>query len=66
MKKNLLLVFLTAVTLSTGFNAVQAKYKSRPTTGKLRVVMSSDFPPIGVVKEGDVPNTQKSDPDDMQ
>jgi len=28
--------------------------------------MSSDFPPIGVVKSGDVPNTQKSDPDDMQ
>ncbi|MEN8229879.1 MAG: nucleoside hydrolase-like domain-containing protein [Bacteroidota bacterium] len=29
--------------------------------------MTSDFPPIGVVKGGDdVPNTQKSDPDDMQ
>ena len=29
--------------------------------------MSSDFPPIGVVKGGDdVPNTMKSDPDDMQ
>ncbi len=33
---------------------------------RLRVIMSTDFPPIGVVKEGDVPNTQKSDPDDMQ
>ncbi len=33
---------------------------------RLRVIMTSDFPPIGVVKEGDVPNTQKSDPDDMQ
>jgi hypothetical protein len=33
---------------------------------RLRVVMSSDFPPIGVVKGGSVPNTQKSDPDDMQ
>jgi hypothetical protein len=32
----------------------------------LRVIMSTDFPPIGVVKSGDVPNTQKSDPDDMQ
>jgi hypothetical protein len=32
----------------------------------LRVVMSTDFPPIGVVKDGNVPNTQKSDPDDMQ
>ena len=29
--------------------------------------MISDFPPIGVVKTGnDVPNTMKSDPDDMQ
>jgi hypothetical protein len=28
--------------------------------------MSSDFPPIGVVKGGNVPNTMKSDPDDMQ
>lgn len=26
--------------------------------------MTSDFPPIGVVKEGDVPDTQKSDPED--
>ena len=33
---------------------------------RLRVVMSTDFPPIGVVKGGNVPNTQKSDPDDMQ
>ncbi|MEQ8683312.1 MAG: DUF1593 domain-containing protein, partial [Cyclobacteriaceae bacterium] len=33
---------------------------------KLRVIMTSDFPPIGVVKGGDVPNTMKSDPDDMQ
>jgi len=34
---------------------------------KLRVIMSTDFPPIGVVKGGDeVPDTQKSDPDDMQ
>ena len=29
--------------------------------------MSTDFPPIGVVKEGDnIPNTMISDPDDMQ
>ncbi len=33
---------------------------------KLRVIMMSDFPPIGVVKGGNVPNNQKSDPDDMQ
>ena len=33
---------------------------------RLRVIMTSDFPPIGVVKGGNVPNTMKSDPDDMQ
>lgn len=33
---------------------------------RLRVIMMSDFPPIGVVKGGNVPNTMKSDPDDMQ
>ena len=33
---------------------------------RLRVIMTTDFPPIGVVKSGDVPNTMKSDPDDMQ
>ncbi len=42
-----------------------------PKTGsseskKPRIVVLSDFPPIGVVKGGDVPNTMKSDPDDMQ
>ncbi len=29
---------------------------------RLRVVMSTDFPPIGVVKGGNVPNDHKSDP----
>lgn len=33
---------------------------------RLRVVVTSDFPPIGVVKAGNVPDDQKSDPDDMQ
>ncbi|TWT35254.1 hypothetical protein KOR34_01420 [Posidoniimonas corsicana] len=33
---------------------------------KPRVIVTSDFPPIGVVKGGNVPNTMKSDPDDMQ
>ena len=33
---------------------------------RLRVIVTSDFPPIGVVKGGNVPNTMKSDPDDMQ
>lgn len=38
---------------------------SKPSQ-KLRVIMMSDFPPINVVKGGNVPNNQKSDPDDMQ
>lgn len=34
---------------------------------RFRLIITSDFPPIGVVKSGDdVPDTQKSDPDDMQ
>ena len=33
---------------------------------KLRVIMTTDFPPIGVVKGGNVPDNLKSDPDDMQ
>ncbi|HKK82168.1 MAG TPA: DUF1593 domain-containing protein [Prolixibacteraceae bacterium] len=38
------------------------KYKE-----KYRVITMSDFPPIGVQKSGDhLPNTMKSDPDDMQ
>ena len=38
-----------------------------PANKKLRVMITTDFPPIGVVKSGDnVPNTMKSDPDDMQ
>ena len=64
--RNSLLVLLTAVALSAGSNAAAAKAESRPTDGRLRVIMSSDFPPIGVVKGGNVPNTMKSDPDDMQ
>lgn len=38
----------------------------KPTGKRLRVVMTTDFPPIGVVKGGNFPNDQKSDPDDMQ
>ena len=40
--------------------------ESDAKTKRLRVVMSTDFPPIGVVKGGNVPNDRKSDPDDMQ
>ncbi len=48
-------------------NAMEkVKLPVAPSRARLRVIMSTDFPPIGVVKEGDVPNTQKSDPDDMQ
>lgn len=39
---------------------------AEPNAKRLRVIMCSDFPPIGVVKGGNVPNTMKSDPDDMQ
>lgn len=46
------------------FQSANAQTSSKE---KLRVMMTSDFPPIGVVKGGDdVPNTMKSDPDDMQ
>lgn len=45
---------------------VKADTYTHSKSGRLRVIMSSDFPPIGVVKGGDVPNDQKSDPDDMQ
>jgi len=52
---------------SGGRSAAQEQPQQGPPTAKrLRVVMSTDFPPIGVVKGGTVPNTQKSDPDDMQ
>ena len=40
--------------------------KPRPKAKRLRVIMSTDFPPIGVVKGGNAPNDRKSDPDDMQ
>jgi hypothetical protein len=52
---------LVAADLQTG-NATGKP--ARPQ--RLRVVVTTDFPPIGVVKEGDVPNDRKSDPDDMQ
>lgn len=49
--------------------AIAKAWAATPKTAagqKLRVIMMSDFPPIGVVKGGDAPNTMKSDPDDMQ
>ena len=50
----------------SGFSSHAAEACVEPSRQRLRVIMSADFPPIGVVKEGDVPNTMKSDPDDMQ
>lgn len=48
-------------------NFLSANGKQLQGNEKYRVLMTSDFPPIGVVKSGDdVPNTMKSDPDDMQ
>ena len=46
--------------------AAGATTDSETKTKRLRVIMTSDFPPIGVVKGGNAPNTMKSDPDDMQ
>ena len=45
---------------------MEHKKSEQHSTNRLRVIMTSDFPPIGVVKDGNVPNDQKSDPDDMQ
>ena len=44
----------------------EVKVPVPPRRRRLRVIMSSDFPPIGVVKGGNAPNDRKSDPDDMQ
>ncbi len=68
-KKTIGILALTCVTaLSTPHRATaeQKTTRSGEPPKPLRVIMSSDFPPIGVVKGGDAPNTMKSDPDDMQ
>lgn len=52
--------------VSTAFSTRAADGETGPGFERLRVIMMSDFPPIGVVKGGDAPNTMKSDPDDMQ
>jgi hypothetical protein len=56
---------------STAFPVATEPSSSSTTDGagrakRLRVVVTTDFPPIGVVKAGNVPDDQKSDPDDMQ
>ncbi|MFY0688558.1 MAG: DUF1593 domain-containing protein [Cyclobacteriaceae bacterium] len=59
-KVDILSILLTGFILTFGCNH-QILAQDKP-----RVIMMSDFPPIGVVKGGDVPLNQKSDPDDMQ
>ena len=72
MKHYLLLVTIIVLTVQfAGFGKcvgteLKAGTNTNTDTTRLRVIMSSDFPPIGVVKGGNVPNDQKSDPDDMQ
>ena len=56
--------FLVLLALTSIVEADDAKTQS--DNKRLRVIITSDFPPIGVVKGGNVPNTMKSDPDDMQ
>ena len=52
---------------SNAFVAAMANARAvRKASERPRVIVTSDFPPIGVVKGGNVPNTMKSDPDDMQ
>ena len=49
----------------TRTTATEVDATREPTT-RLRIVVTTDFPPIGAVKEGDVANELKSDPDDLQ
>ncbi|MBN1996246.1 DUF1593 domain-containing protein [candidate division KSB1 bacterium] len=68
MKHYIFIAIIIALTFQ--FAGISTELKADTNTHteakRLRVIMSSDFPPIGVVKGGNVPNDQKSDPDDMQ
>jgi len=68
MKTNFVLIALAVITFTQeeASSLEGSTQKSSQSPKRLRVIMMSDFPPIGVVKGGNVPNTQKSDPDDMQ
>lgn len=67
MKNKILLILLIVLSITVPFKTLKANKKDSNRKEKLRVIMTTDFPPIGVVKEGDdVPNEMKSDPDDMQ
>lgn len=59
-------VVLGSMLISASFSSRAADGEASADVDRLRVIMMSDFPPIGVVKGGNVPNTMKSDPDDMQ
>lgn len=58
-----ILIIITAVAALIHSSNLFAEESSEK---RLRVVVTTDFPPIGVVKAGNVPNEMKSDPDDMQ
>jgi hypothetical protein len=63
----LIVLFLLAISIAIPYKTLKSNAEKLTGKEKLRVIMTTDFPPIGVVKEGDnVPNTMKSDPDDMQ
>ncbi|KAA5547260.1 DUF1593 domain-containing protein [Roseiconus nitratireducens] len=71
MKRFLILLMLVAavmvgVAIAADERIAKTNTNHVSNTKRLRVVVTTDFPPIGVVKESDVPNDQKSDPDDMQ
>ncbi len=67
MKAIRLFLFLTTLTITLGCLAQDKFDENTKNFQKFRVIMTTDFPPIGVVKGGDnVPDNQKSDPDDMQ
>ena len=59
---SMLLAFVLAASPTSADEPASKESNSK----RLRVIVTSDFPPIGVVKGGNVPNTMKSDPDDMQ
>lgn len=67
VRLTLLLAIAISVVDCYAFEAPNSSNLKDPARQQqLRVVVTTDFPPIGVVKEGNVPNDQKSDPDDMQ
>jgi hypothetical protein len=67
MKTIFLFIFYSILHITVPYKFLWASENTFKNKEKLRLIMMSDFPPIGVVKEGDdVPNTMKSDPDDMQ